>query len=460
MTEDEKAGVETRKMKRQRSRTSSGSKPEDAVEPGVDEKNANGDKNGDKNGAKEEIFGNMNPKWKNWWVRSVFTLLMIGGFAVIITLGPLAILILIFAIQVKCYHEIISIGHIQYKKFNLPWFRTLSWYFLLCSNYFFYGEMVAEYFHGFSFKQELFRWLFQHHRLISFSLYTVGIMMFVLSLRKNYYKTQFALFGWYQITLGIILVPSHLIIQNFFQGSIWFYLPVSMVICNDIWAYIFGFFFGKTRLIKLSPKKTWEGFIGGFLATVFFGLIACEIMSKFKYFHCPVQYLSSSGVFKIDCERSPIFELTHYFTIPNAALQVFNKCPAILKTGTSAFLSLMGFQLQDGEIWMNPMAWHAIVLACFSSLIAPFGGFFASGFKRAFKVKDFGDTIPGHGGIMDRFDCQYLMATFVNVYIASFIRASNPNKLLKQIMMLQHEDQVAVFRTLHESLVKRGLLSG
>ena len=47
----------------------------------------------------------------------------------------------------------------------------------------------------------------------------------------------------------------------------------------------------------------------------------------------------------------------------------------------------MGFQLQDGEIWMNPMAWHAIVLACFSSLIAPFGGFFASGFKRAFKVK-------------------------------------------------------------------------
>ena len=38
MAEDEKAGVETRKMKRQRSRTSSGSKPEDAVEPGVDEK--------------------------------------------------------------------------------------------------------------------------------------------------------------------------------------------------------------------------------------------------------------------------------------------------------------------------------------------------------------------------------------------------------------------------------------
>ena len=49
---------------------------------------------------------------------------------------------------------------------------------------------------------------------------------------------------------------------------------------------------------------------------------------------------------------------------------------------------------------------HAIVLALCASLIAPFGGFFASGFKRSFKVKDFGNSIPGHGGMTDRMDCQ------------------------------------------------------
>ena len=50
-----------------------------------------------------------------------------------------------------------------------------------------------------------------------------------------------------------------------------------------------------------------------------------------------------------------------------------------------------------------PFFLHAFWMSLFASIIGPFGGFFASGFKRAFKIKDFGDIIPGHGGIMDRF---------------------------------------------------------
>lgn len=55
---------------------------------------------------------------------------------------------------------------------------------------------------------------------------------------------------------------------------------------------------------------------------------------------------------------------------------------------------------------------HTTILGAFASFISPFGGLFASGFKRAIKVKDFADIIPGHGGITDRMDCQILMVPF------------------------------------------------
>ncbi len=46
-------------------------------------------------------------------------------------------------------------------------------------------------------------------------------------------------------------------------------MPCLMVIMNDIFAYIFGIKYGKTQLIELSPKKTWEGFIGGAFSSIF-----------------------------------------------------------------------------------------------------------------------------------------------------------------------------------------------
>jgi phosphatidate cytidylyltransferase len=70
---------------------------------------------------------------------------------------------------------------------------------------------------------------------------------------------------------------------------------------------------------------------------------------------------------------------------------------------------------------MAPVQLHVMVLSSFASLIAPFGGFFASGLKRAFKIKDFGDSIPGHGGMTDRMDCQILNGFFVYLYYQSFI---------------------------------------
>ena len=107
-----------------------------------------------------------------------------------------------------------------------------------------------------------------------------------MNLRKGHYKFQFSQFAWTHMALLLIVVQSHFIINNIFEGMIWFVLPVSLVICNDIFAYICGFFFGKTRLIRLSPKKTWEGFIGALFFTLIFGFFAAGFFSKFDYFVC------------------------------------------------------------------------------------------------------------------------------------------------------------------------------
>ena len=49
-------------------------------------------------------------------------------------------------VQVKCFQEIISIGYSVYRIHRLPWFRSLSWYMLIASNYFLFGERIIEVF--------------------------------------------------------------------------------------------------------------------------------------------------------------------------------------------------------------------------------------------------------------------------------------------------------------------------
>jgi phosphatidate cytidylyltransferase len=75
-------------------------------------------------------------------------------------------------------------------------------------------------------------------------------------------------------------------------------------------------------------------------------------------------------------------------------------------------------------IWNNvyPIQIHALWLGLFASVVGPFGGFLASAIKRAYGIKDFDSIIPGHGGITDRLDCQFLMALCTWVHYNSFCK--------------------------------------
>ena len=54
------------------------------------------------------------------------------------------------------------------------------------------------------------------------------------------------------------------------KGFFWLLITNGSVMVNDVMAYVFGKTMGRTKLIKLSPNKTVEGFIGGGISTVIF----------------------------------------------------------------------------------------------------------------------------------------------------------------------------------------------
>lgn len=106
-----------------------------------------------------------------------------------------------------------------------------------------------------------------------------------------------------------------------------------------------------------------------------------------------------------------------------------------------------------------PMQLHVLLFSTFASLIAPFGGFFASGLKRTFNIKDFGESIPGHGGITDRMDCQFIMGFFVSMYYQSFIavfKLSVGSVIEMAIVGLSATEQREVVKALIKSLAGRG----
>lgn len=198
--------------------------------------------------------------------------------------------------------------------------------------------------------------------------------------------------------------------NNILEGMIWFWVPASLVICNDVFAYIWGITVGRTPLIKLSPKKTVEGFVGAFFSTVVFGVLWGTYFMQFQYMICPVNNL---GVSAFDggaqCDPNPVF-VWRDWSIP-LPLSVF--LSTVVSTTCYLYKHLLILAPQLGRtvttIPYAPYQLHLVVMSCFASLVAPFGGFFASGFKRAFDIKDFGHSIPGHGGMTDRMDCQYVL---------------------------------------------------
>ncbi|KAI9924568.1 hypothetical protein MW887_006841 [Aspergillus wentii] len=374
-------------------------------------------------------------KKQTFITRTIWTFVMIAGFFISMFSGHIYILGIVTAIQIVSFKEVIAISNVPSKEKNLRFTKSLNWYFLATTMYFLYGESVIYYFKHVLLVDKILLPLATHHRFLSFMLYVMGFVFFVASLQKGHYRFQFTQFAWTHMALYLIVVQAHFVMNNVLEGMIWFFLPASLVITNDIFAYVCGITFGRTQLIKLSPKKTVEGFIGAWVCTIIFGYFMTNILMRYKYFICPVNDLGSNVLTGLECTLNPAF-VPQPYTFPEW-------------TGLGTF-------------YIEPMQFHILVFASFASLIAPFGGFFASGLKRTFKIKDFGESIPGHGGITDRMDCQFIMGFFAYMYYHSFIavyKSTVGDVMEAAINGLTIEEQLEVVKGLGKYLYNQGTVS-
>ena len=128
-----------------------------------------------------------------------------------------------------------------------------------------------------------------------------------------------------------------------------------ITIFTDVFAYVYGMLFGKHKMLeRISPKKTWEGAIGGTII----GTITATLFA-FLY-----GQLFPGG------ELNTIFD---NFT-----------------EGTKSSPVLLFILI--------------FIVTLITSIAGQIGDLVASRLKRTYDVKDFSNAFPGHGGFLDRFD--------------------------------------------------------
>ena len=89
--------------------------------------------------------------------------------------------------------------------------------------------------------------------------------------------------------------------------------------------------------------------------------------------------------------------------------------------GTAIFSILYGLVLMYVTNMAASDLWICAVIGAVGSVFSQIGDLVASGIKRHYEVKDYGNLIPGHGGIMDRFDSVIVTAPLIYFLITLFL---------------------------------------
>ena len=106
---------------------------------------------------------------------------MISGFFTAMFAGHIYVLMVITAVLIVSFKEVIAIAQVPTKQKNLPLTKSLNWYFFAITMYFVYGESVIYYFKHILLVDKVLLPFATHHRFISFTMYIFGELAHLLA---------------------------------------------------------------------------------------------------------------------------------------------------------------------------------------------------------------------------------------------------------------------------------------
>ena len=194
-------------------------------------------------------------------------------------------------------------------------------------------------------------------------IYVIGlILLTVISYPEVSFKDlAVTVYGSFVIPIGFSTIPLVADMYKMYsyidkkETVLLIWLSVATALFTDVFAYFVGSKFGKHKMAPvLSPKKSWEGAVGGVVCTTAFQLLVLLVWS-------------------LICKEK--------FFLP---------------------------------VWV-----YILMIIC-GSILSMIGDLMASLIKRNYDVKDYSNLIPGHGGIMDRFDSVLLTAPTLYVFLTIY----------------------------------------
>jgi len=412
-------------------------------------------------------------KLKKIFVRLFFGILMVFIFLFHLYIGHIYLCGLIFFTEVMLFRELVKV---RYNNFfhiieeTIPLFRTTQWLWFWTSIFYTYSDFVVEVIKGNTSLHYLLSYA-RFHTGFAFLLYSGTFVLTIATIQPGYIRFQINQLCWTILVLCLTVGQLKYIMHNVYNGLFWFTLPIMLVVSNDSFAWLAGITCGRKfirrEFISISPNKTWEGFIGGWIGTMIFGWHLAKFMAKWTWMICPETTFSLLPK-PLECEPNPVFlPATNIFPsqvfelVPHGLAHmipgVVNIC-MVDGDATNLTACVSGEELHSHHHFelvikdLYPVQIHALGLSLFASFVAPFGGFLASAIKRAYELKDFASFIPGHGGMMDRMDCQLLMALCTWVHYNTFVTMATVSvpKMIYMYKLLKDSEQEDFLRKVSE----------